>query len=123
ASLTARQRRTPSVAAHLLVETPMLQPSRQHALVVVAFLAVMPAAHGAAAQNIVANPSFEIPAFPGNGVFYSNNPAFSLPGWTVSPKLFLEYGTPFQAVRTAQGRQSLFLNSDGQQATPTNPAN
>ena len=98
----------------------MLLPLPLRPLVVLALIAT--AAHDVTAQNIVANPSFELPALVGNGDVYSAFPGFSLPGWTVSSSVFVEFGTPFHATRTAQGRQSLFLNSDGVQASPANPA-
>ncbi len=69
-----------------------------------------------AAQNLVANGSFELPALGGDGDLYSNNAVFSLPGWTVATggnRVFIEHGTPFNVQRYSDGRQSLFLNGDG----------
>ncbi len=79
----------------------------------------------ARAQNLVGNGGFELPAFPGNGDAFSTITGAAIPDWTVatgSNKVFLEYGTPFGVQRTCEGRQSLFLNSDGEQATTANPA-
>jgi len=66
--------------------------------------------------NLVANGDFESPALSGNGVIYSNNPSFSLPGWTVptgANQFYLEYGQPFGGPRYNDGRQAVSLNCDG----------
>ena len=66
--------------------------------------------------NLVANGDFESPALSGNGDIYSNNPSFSLPGWTVptgANQFYLEYGQPFGGPRYNTGRQAVSLNCDG----------
>ena len=76
-------------------------------------LAALPAAH---AQNVVLNGDFESPALAGDGVIYSTDSAFSLPGWTYSTggnQVYLEHGKPFNVARYYSGRQALSLNGDG----------
>ncbi|HEY0778473.1 MAG TPA: DUF642 domain-containing protein [Gemmatirosa sp.] len=82
-------------------------------------------ARAAGAQNLVGNGGFELPALAGSGDAYSTITGAAIPDWTVATgasRVFLEYGTPAGVQRTCQGRQSLFLNSDGEQATSANPA-
>ncbi len=76
-------------------------------------LAALPAAH---AQNVVVNGDFESPALAGNGVIYSNDGSFSLPGWTYSTggnQLYLEHGQPYNVARYYSGTQAVSLNGDG----------
>ena len=62
---------------------------------------VATAVQDVAAQNIVANPSFEQPALAGNGDGYSNNAGVSLPGWTVATGPILG---PLAVVATRRAR-------------------
>ncbi len=67
-------------------------------------------------RELIRNGGFEEPARSGDGVFYSTDATFSLPGWKYplgGNQFFLEYGQPFGVPRFHSGRQVVTLNSDG----------
>ncbi len=68
------------------------------------------------AGNLVVNGSFEEPALAGEGLMYSSDPTFRLPGWTFpvgDNRLFLERDQPCGIRRFSDGRQAVCLNGDG----------
>jgi hypothetical protein len=66
--------------------------------------------------NYIYNGSMEGSNYSGDGVVYSTDPSFALPGWSWSAgpgQLFVEYGQPAGFPRYADGNQAVGFNGQG----------